>query len=559
MLENKAILEFDFSGAESKHGLWKNILVKVTSIFFLVILTSYQDPSIKIQNFQVQYKSIDLQLDLQSRVYSIFNLNCEEAINDISWKLNQQVKSFYEGREFQPVWTNDFETNQFYNSFIYLLDSAKYYGFPYDYFQTEGIQSLKSEFINSKSLESRVNLELATTFSAFKFMLYLNRGILEEGDSFEHVEFMESLPSVLENALSNNSFRNEILALQPDLIQFKRIVSSLPNFIDLQLSIKFTTPKFIDESLLAKALFYAGVSESAQIDTNDNNLRAIYKLQEQFNLPKDSVLNMPTHQALVSLLQYRYYQASLNLNRLRKLQNKEENFLFVNIPEFRLHVIESKLETETFNVIVGKKETPTPVFSSNIEKVITNPYWTVPKSIANDMLPKIRKDSTYLKKNGFYVINGREQEVDMSIIDWNSPDPLGTKYWLRQKNSPSNALGLVKIIFPNEHSVYLHDTPSRGLFNEKTRTFSYGCIRLEEPDRLAQYLADKFYSESKFDIKKLISTNNSSEISLAERVKIHIQYITCSGKDNSDMEFYGDIYNLDRDEITAIFPVLLEI
>jgi murein L,D-transpeptidase YcbB/YkuD len=311
--------------------------------------------------------------------------------------------------------------------------------------------------------------------------------------------------------------------------------------------------------MLAKALYYAGVSETPEIDTVEINSRAISKIQEQYNLPQYSWLDSSTHQVLVSLLEYRYYQASLNLHRLRMLQNTEENFLFVNIPEFRLHVFESKLETETFNVIVGKKETPTPVFSSNIEKVITNPYWTVPQSIACDMIPRIRRDSTYLRRNGFMVINSREEEVDVSLIDWNSENPLGTKYCLRQKNSPSNALGLVKFIFPNEHSVYIHDTPSRGLFNEKNRTFSHGCIRLENPDKLAQYLTDKFYSESSFDIKDMISKKNSNEINLEERVKIYIQYITCSGKENADMEFYSDIYNLDRGEISAIFPVQLEI
>jgi murein L,D-transpeptidase YcbB/YkuD len=306
---------------------------------------------------------------------------------------------------------------------------------------------------------------------------------------------------------------------------------------------------------LAKGLYYAGITETDEIDSSDNNSLAIYKLQEKFNLPKDSVLNYPTHQFLVSLLQYRYFQACLNLHRLRVLQSNDENFLFVNIPEFRLHVIESKQEKEAFNIIVGKQETPTPTLSSNIEKVVTNPFWTVPRSIVeNEMLNKIRTDSTYLERNGFYIIDWRENKVDASNINWNSIDPLGTKYFIRQKNSNSNALGLVKFIFPNEYDVYLHDTPSKGLFKQTKRTFSHGCIRLENPDKLAQYLTDKYFSNNDLNIKKLISNNQNNEITLTEKIKIHIQYITCSGKENSDLEFYGDIYNLDKKEITAIFP-----
>jgi murein L,D-transpeptidase YcbB/YkuD len=250
----------------------------------------------------------------------------------------------------------------------------------------------------------------------------------------------------------------------------------------------------------------------------------------------------------------------LNLNRLRIFNNSEEDFLYVNIPEFKLHVVEGKQEKEFFNVIVGKEETPTPVFSGNIEKVIANPYWTVPKSIAiNEMLPKIRRDSTYMQRNGYYVINSHEEVVDISELDWSSSDPFGNKYCIRQINSTNNSLGLVKIIFPNEHSVYLHDTPARGLFKRKNRTFSHGCIRLENPDKLAQYLTDKYISPQKVNINNIIKSRKNREVLLEKKVNIHIQYITCSGSDNAELEFYNDIYKLDKQEISTIFPEQAEI
>lgn len=558
MFENDHNIEFDFSKKNNKYCFWRSILVRFTSVVFLILLTSYHSPDHSSKNFVAPYQTIDLQLELQSRVYNLVN-DDDKNINDIDWLINVKVEQFFDQVEFLPFWTIDYDSNERYAVLNDLLDSAMYFGFPYDYFGIQTLDSLRSSFISSKSLQSRVDLEVATTFSAFKFMLFLNKGIVGENLSNECAQLIESFPQLLKNSSSAQNLRVTILSLQPDLIQYRRIVNSLPHFVDLHLSVRYTTPKFIDDKLLAKALYYAGVRETAEIDTNDNNRLAIAMLQEQFRLPKDSVLNQSTHQVLASLLDYRYYQASLNLNRLRSVQNTDNDFLFVNIPEFRLQVFESKQEKQAFNVIVGTKETPTPVFSSSIEKVVTNPHWTVPKSIADKMIPKIRKDSTYLKRNGYMVINSREEEVDVSEIDWNTEDPLGWKYCLRQKNSPNNALGLVKFVFPNEHSVYIHDTPSRNLFNEKTRTFSHGCIRLENPDKLAQYLADKFYTQNSYNIKDLISTRNSSEINLDQKVKIHIQYITCSGKENADMEFYGDIYNLDRQDITGLFPVKLEI
>lgn len=558
MFENDHNIEFDFSKKKGKSILIRSILVRFTSVVFLILLTSYHSPDYSKQKFVAPYQTIDLQLGLQSSVYSLVNED-EKNIHDIDWLINMQVKQFFDQVEFLPFWTIDYDANERFDVLSDLLDSAMYFGFPYDYFGIQTLDSLRTSFVSSKSLQSRVDFEVASTFSALKFMLFLSRGIVETDSLFQHAELIESFPSILQKTSSAQSIRTSILSLQPDCIQYKKIVNSLPHFMDLHLSIRYTTPKFIDDKHLAKALFYAGFRETAEIDTNEDNRLAIAKLQEHFSLPIDSVLNQPTHKSLASLLEYRYYQASLNLNRLRALQNNEDDFLFVNIPEFRLHVFESKQAKETFNVIVGTQETPTPVFSSSIEKVVTNPHWTVPKSIADKMIPKIRKDSTYLKRNGYMVINSREEEVDMSEIDWNSEDPLGWKYCLRQKNSPNNALGMVKFIFPNEHSVYIHDTPSRNLFSEKTRTFSHGCIRLENPDKLAQYLTDKFYAQSSFNINELISTRNSKEINLEQKVKIHIQYITCSGTDNADMVFFSDIYNLDQQDITGLFPVQLEI
>jgi murein L,D-transpeptidase YcbB/YkuD len=174
------------------------------------------------------------------------------------------------------------------------------------------------------------------------------------------------------------------------------------------------------------------------------------------------------------------------------------------------------------------------------------------------MVYKIRKDSTYLKRNGFFVINNFEEKIDASIIDWNQNDPLGKKYWVRQINSSHNALGQVKFIFPNDFSVYLHDTPSKRLFKNENRTYSHGCIRLENPDKLAQYLSDTYYKEKDLNFKKIISKKHRQEIKLSEKINIHIQYITCTGDENNDMVFYNDIYDRDKEEIKVVFPTQTE-
>ncbi|MCD4834252.1 MAG: L,D-transpeptidase family protein [Bacteroidales bacterium] len=559
MKTDEKLLELDYPSPNKSKRFFATVAGYISLISFFILLSSYQIPTLRINNKLVDINSYQSQNIIESQIKSLIAFNKADTSSDINNQINELLVKFYENREYKPAWIQNFATNHQFSAIINLLDSSNYYGFPFDYFNTEKIHSLKNKY-NNDLLKQRIDLELSTTYSVFKFMIYLKHGITEKDTSSDYLAYIETLPEILNKAINQPNLKNVILSVQPNIVHHRNLLNSLPYFIDLHYSVKYTTPAFIDDKLLAKSLYYAGITKSPVFDSTNVKSDVLYKLEEQYQLPKDSILNVPTHQILVSLLEYRYFQTCLNLNRLRNLKHSGKNYLFVNIPEFKLHVIESDEEKEAFNVIVGKQGTPTPIFSSNIEKVIANPYWTVPRSIiTNEMIHKIRKDSTYLKRNGFFIINNYEERVDVSTINWNKKDPLGNKYWVRQMNSRYNALGQVKFIFPNNHSVYLHDTPSKTLFKRENRTFSHGCIRLENPDKLAQYLTDNYYSQNEQSIEKLILEKERHVIDLSEKVKIHIQYITCSGTENSDMVFYNDVYNLDKEEIKAVFPDQIEI
>lgn len=556
MLNDDSIFELEYPSQSKMRRFFTLIIKHLSLIVFFILLSSYKNPTTRINSKLVFADSFHFNSLVESQIKSIQNSNTDTLFS-IHSQLNEILVKFYEAREFKPVWINNYSTNPQFTTIINLLDSAAYFGFPYDYFNAERIHVLN---MNLENLNQKVDLELSTSYAALKFILYLKHGIVDKDTSLAFSLDLEVLPEILNNAINQNKLRGEILSVQPELVHHQNLLNSLSHFIDLHYSIKYTTPAFINDKLLAKSLYYSGLSKSPIFDSLNPKSDVLNNLQSEYHLPKDSILNVPTHEVIVSLLKFKYFQACLNLNRLRNLQNSGENYLFVNIPEYKLHVVESNENKETFNVIVGKKRTPTPVLSSNIEKVIANPYWTVPRSIVkNEMIYKIRKDSTYLQRNGFFIINNYEETVDESIIDWNEKDPLGKKYWIRQINSRSNALGQVKFIFPNNHSVYLHDTPSKRLFKNEKRTYSHGCIRLENPDKLAQYLTSKYNKEEYGDFKKLISARKRQVIDLTEQVKIHIQYITCSGSENSDMVFFNDIYNLDKKEIMEVFPDLFEI
>jgi len=561
MDNNEQLLELDYSFKNKKRRFLIAFAAYISLVVLFNVLSSYKNPTIRINNLLVDVNTYQFKQNLQAEIQYIDLHLYNDSTTFIDFALKQQLVELYKARNFNPVWIENFEANENLTILKNLIDSAAYFGFPFDYFNISRIKELDSNFKNlsGNMQRNQLELELTASYSAMKFILYMQHGIIERDTLNTYISSVENLPELLNNAINNQNLRNDILSAQPNLVHHRNLLKSLSYFIDLNYAVKYTTPAFINDNLLAKSLYYAEIIESPVFDSTNFKSDALFKLQDQYGLRHDSILNFPTHEKLVSLLEYKYFLACLNLNRLRHLRHSGDNYLFVNIPEFKLHVIEQNNEKESFNVIVGKKKTPTPVFSSDIEKVIANPYWTVPRSIAFEMLHKIRKDSTYLKRNGYFVINWKEEIVDESIIDWSAKDPLGNKYWLRQINSSYNALGQVKFIFPNEHSVYLHDTPSKTLFKLNNRTFSHGCVRLENPDRLAQYLTDKYSNQGNHDIENLISEQEREEIELSEKVKIHIQYITCTSNENFEMRFLDDVYNKDLDEIKAIFPGLLEI
>jgi murein L,D-transpeptidase YcbB/YkuD len=556
MIENDNILDFDFSSTRKLKNFFLSLGICVLLCASFFLFSSYHYPSNLIVD-TIQFNNL-----IKLQTSSLLKLTIEDTTENINDQVNDLLVKFYANRNYKLAWIENYQTNKQFDAYINILDSAKYFGFPFDYFSYDKIKSLRTELnkIDTKNhLNTLIELELTATYSSLKFLIYLNQGIIEKDTSEFYRAYINTLPAYLSESINSGNFRNRITEVQPNVVEHEKLLKSLPYFIDLILSIKNTTPAFIDDQLLAKSLYYSGITKQVRFDSINTKSSALFELQNQHKLTKDPQLNDSTHKALVEQLQQRYYQACLNLHRLRRLNYSGGNYLFVNIPEFRLHVVEANKTKDVFNVIVGKKKTPTPTLSSSIEKVIANPFWTVPRSIlTNEMVYKIRKDSTYLKRNGFFVINNFEETVDESSIDWNQNDPLGKKYWVRQINSRYNALGQVKFIFPNDYSVYLHDTPSKRLFKTENRTYSHGCIRLENPEKLAQYLSDTYNTVKNLNFKQLISKKQRQEIQLSEKINIHIQYITCSGDENNDMVFYNDIYDRDKEEIKVVFPTQTE-
>ncbi len=247
----------------------------------------------------------------------------------------------------------------------------------------------------------------------------------------------------------------------------------------------------------------------------------------------------------------RINQIVLNMERLRWLPHDlGADTVSVNIAAFELAVMHEGSETMSMRVVVGRSYRQTPVFASRIETIELNPYWNVPPSIARaDILPKILADPDYLQAHHYDVFSSWQagaETLEPKSVDWRKIAAKGFPLKLRQRPGPDNALGRFRFGFPNRFDVYLHDTPSRELFEKETRTFSSGCIRLEDAKGLAEYLLKDDPAWPPEALEAAVLTGANQSIRLAQPMPIIVTYATAWVDDQGVLQFRPDIYGRDK-------------
>ncbi|UCG84840.1 MAG: L,D-transpeptidase family protein [Gemmatimonadota bacterium] len=282
------------------------------------------------------------------------------------------------------------------------------------------------------------------------------------------------------------------------------------------------------------------------------------QFQSRHGLDSDGVLGAATLAALNIPVEERIRQIALNLERWRWLpQDLGDRHIVVNIAAFELEVFEGKRPVLTMPVIVGRPYRRTPVFSSVLSYLVFSPYWHVPHSLAiQDQLPMQQRDPEYFRRTGMRVFDGwgaAASEVDPSTIDWTQVGHQAFRYRLRQDPGPANALGGVKFMFPNKHSVYLHDTPARDLFAKSQRDFSSGCIRVGNAAGLADYLLRDTPPWDGAAVRQAMNAGVERTVPLASRLPVHILYWTAWANEDGSIHFRRDLYGRDDRLAAALF------
>ncbi|NEW61487.1 L,D-transpeptidase family protein [Sulfurovum sp. bin170] len=285
---------------------------------------------------------------------------------------------------------------------------------------------------------------------------------------------------------------------------------------------------------------------------------AVKKFQKRHGLVEDGIVGKGTRRVLNHSVESKIETVLLNLNRIKWLpRDEDERYLIANIPEYMLHYIEGGIEKKKLKIIVGDRKHHTPIFTEKISYIVLNPYWKVPEGIVKrEIIPAMIRNPNYLRKEGLEIHTTwyeRSPKINPYNLYW--PEygygyefgRVKFPYRIMQPPGPKNALGKIKFKFPNRFDVYLHDTPSRGLFKKTHRAFSHGCVRLDEPHSLLETFA--LFNDS-INMKKsntILKGKRKVQLNIKNKIPIYLIYLTAGYNIESDeLEFRNDIYRYDK-------------
>ncbi len=488
------------------------------------------------------------------------------------WKLTRQ---FYERRQFAPAWINGTKPRAQLDQLVTALKSASHEGLDPEMYNVALLEQRREEagkgFLTSKGfeIESAGSLDVWLTYLYMKYASDLADGLsdLAHADPTWQIKPEKFDPAAhLEQALQDDTVDTSLLKLTPENQQYRALRQVLSDYRTMaanggwtkvpatarlkpgQRSLHVPT---VAARLAASGDFKGSVPPAGQAAVYSDDLHeSVKRFQRRHGLMDDGIVGPPTIAEMNVPIEARIRQVELNLERWRWLpRTLGDRHILVNIPEYRLEVWEGGQVPVTMKVVVGKSDTPTPIFNDEMTYLVFSPYWNVPPDIAQgETLPEVMKDPGFLARMNMEVVDTKGQAIDPLSIDLSDP----TQYRFRQRPGAANSLGLVKFMFPNQYNVYLHDTPSDSLFARASRSFSHGCVRLEQPLALAEYILRDQPDWTKARIEEAMHANEERTVKLRAPIPVYLGYWTARVSPDGVMQFRKDVYGIDAKQTALL-------
>ncbi len=501
-----------------------------------------------------------------------FAITCSQATEPAGTRLSRQepgfdlldaeaVHQFYERRDFRTAWIGP-HCRQAVNELLLAIDIAFEHGLEPAHYHRDALAAPADCSVRTEWLATDAWLALAA---------HLHAGRVDP--RAVEPDWTPSRPDIdpavlLESALVERRLVAAVLALAPADQTYAAMKEALARFraylgrggwkgVDSGPSLRVgdagSRVLQLRQRLALSGLLALEQAEGQ--DSFDEQLeQAVMAFQRRANLEPDGVVGMLTLAQLNRRAQDRIDQLRVNLERWRWLpEDLGGRHLRVNIADFSLQAWNQGQVERKHKVIVGRLFRRTPSFSGRINRVVFNPWWETPRSLAvHDKLPLFKRDPAAVDRLGFEVLDTAGARVEPDSIDWHSLTASRFPYRLRQRPGPQNALGQVKILFPNPHSVYLHDTPTRGLFARVRRDFSSGCIRVEDALGLSQWLLQETPDWDRPRIDAAVASGTETSVTLGPAMSVHLQYLTVVPDDAGGVRFIDDLYERDAAVLAAL-------
>jgi murein L,D-transpeptidase YcbB/YkuD len=359
-------------------------------------------------------------------------------------------------------------------------------------------------------------------------------------DAMEHDTVGRSLDDLLPHDAQYD-------ALRKALVRYRDLASkggwpALPAKLKLKPGQRSAAVPALARRLALTEDFTGSVRESDLVYGSDLQ-DAVKRFQQRHGLEPDGVVGPGVVAQLNVPADARVRQIELNLERWRWLpRDFGDRYIIVNIPEYRLEVWDERRVALAMRVVVGKKDTPTPIFSDQMTYLVFAPYWNVPDDIVqNETLPSVMRDPAFLARTNMEVVDTHGNIVDPVSVDLSNP----AAYRFRQRPGTANSLGMVKFMFPNTFNVYFHDTPADSLFARAIRSFSHGCVRLEQPEALAQYVLADQPTWTPEKIQAAMHGDEETTVKLKRSIPVYLGYWTARVSSDGVVQFRSDVYGID--------------